>query len=421
MEFPWPSPRTKEEVADLHTCIKRSGKFLIKRKGLYLGTECPFPRLVAVPVDIGLASSDPWNIRAELWVTPKDSGCLAMVEMLNDADVLAFECQYTAFFYPNLGPPPLDRLADLNEAWLMWDKEVGASFQDQLGPGMDDCRLLGPLLVVKHGLSGELVDIDKMEVDTVLHIVKSGLMRRDPESGNRPLDGFTGKPAPSSAEWLKKLADLVNKWTFITGKKVNVPSSFLHGSQAPHLKGQSLSQGTEENSKETRSTRIVDQSDDQEARERLNFLLYKEIQSALFFSVEDEPEIISLRRSAIHAGNLTPFLDPDDQHNGSAAEIKCARIETGPPQHYRMYYFEQTVRNEFPLNECITRELYAYTGGLKRPWYGPVLILWEDEDVISELNLEALSQEFITQLHDFYELVIRDGTIAFDKVEEQEA
>ncbi|KAK7032454.1 hypothetical protein VNI00_013012 [Paramarasmius palmivorus] len=150
------------------------------------------------------------------------------------------------------------------------------------------------------------------------------------------------------------------------------------------------------------------------ARVNLNRSIYK---SGLYFAVSDEPEIVSLRRSALEAGNLAPFLDPNDQEDGGACEIKCARIETGPPQHYRMYYFEQTAGNVFPLNECISRELKAHTGGLKRPWYGPVVIIWEEEDVISEDNMVELAQEFITQLNDFYEIVIRDNSIEFDKLD----
>ncbi|KAK7032455.1 hypothetical protein VNI00_013013 [Paramarasmius palmivorus] len=261
MEFPWPAPKTMDELKELHTCIMRSKLFTVKRKALYLGTECWTPRLVRVPTVEGALSTDPWNVRADLWVTPRDPGSVAMVEMLNDENKLAFQCQYTAFFYPN---EELDRLTDLNEAWLQWDKEVGSLIHDRLGPGFDDCRLLGPLLIVKHNLKGEFTDMNKMEVDTVLSIFKGDLMRRDPSSGKRFLDGFTGSPVPSSVEWLENLANLVNRWTFITGKRIEIPPSLSNGQASSFSKGQSVSQGEKDGSKKTGKKRDVDQGDDRE-------------------------------------------------------------------------------------------------------------------------------------------------------------
>ncbi|KAK7021035.1 hypothetical protein VNI00_017567 [Paramarasmius palmivorus] len=235
-----PSPRTDEKVTELHRAILEEGEFKILCLGLYLGVDCALPRRVAVPQSMGSSTAEWWNLHADFWVTSRfGKGAICIVEMVNDHQKELFGGQYTAFYYPNASPPFLDRLVDLNVAWLIWNKDIGSSSHHLLGSGLEDCRLLGPLLVVKHDTKGRFVDIPKEDIDMVLNLVKSSLMRRNAITGKRALDGFEGRPFTN--RWHAERD--FNASSFLKeGSDPETPQK-EHGSS--HLEEKNLSQGEE--------------------------------------------------------------------------------------------------------------------------------------------------------------------------------
>ncbi|KAK7021991.1 hypothetical protein VNI00_017093 [Paramarasmius palmivorus] len=137
---------------------------------------------------------------------------------------------------------------------------------------------------------------------------------------------------------------------------------------------------------------------------------------ALFFDVSEEPRIVRLERSKIEESNFRPFLDQGE----GTTRIECIQITTEASQVFRFYYFEQTRRNEFDLNDPVTRELQGFTDGLQRPWYGPILVIWNEDDVVTEENLGLRADEILSYLNNFYEDVVRDDSIEYDRLDEQE-
>ncbi|KAK7017004.1 hypothetical protein VNI00_018767 [Paramarasmius palmivorus] len=213
--MPWPAfhppPQTDKEVTEWHRAILRDGDFQITR----LDSR-------------GASKGEWWNLHADFWVTSRfGRGDICVVDMVNDMQKVLLDGQYTAFYYPNRRPPALDRLVDLNIAWLVWDKDIGSSLHDQLGPGLEDCRLLGPLLVVKHDITGKFVDIPKRDMDMVLNLVKSNLMRRNSITGKRYLDGFEGVPLR-----IRNGAPTVSGEGFIPGREL-VESGTLVSKHGP--------------------------------------------------------------------------------------------------------------------------------------------------------------------------------------------
>ncbi|KAK7024200.1 hypothetical protein VNI00_016508 [Paramarasmius palmivorus] len=132
----------------------------------------------------------------------------------------------------------------------------------------------------------------------------------------------------------------------------------------------------------------------------------------------EEPRIVQLEWEKIDAFDFRPLLDPDDQENGGTAHIKAIHTE-GAPQEYRLFYFEQTARNGFPVNDCVTRELEGFTDGLRRPWLGPMLVVWDDNNVLCCDNLEEKAEEIISNVHNFYEDFIRDDGVPFNRLESE--
>ncbi|KAK7021737.1 hypothetical protein VNI00_017314 [Paramarasmius palmivorus] len=148
----------------------------------------------------------------------------------------------------------------------------------------------------------------------------------------------------------------------------------------------------------------------------MDYLLAVNYKAVLFFPVLEEPRLVRLERSKIEGFDFRPLLDPDDQEDGGTAHIKGIHTE-GAPQGYRLFYFEQTARNSFPVNDCITRELEGFTDGLRRPWLGPIVVIWDDDNVITGENLEEKAEEILTDVHNFYEEFVRDDGVPFDRIE----
>ncbi|KAK7020263.1 hypothetical protein VNI00_017755 [Paramarasmius palmivorus] len=148
----------------------------------------------------------------------------------------------------------------------------------------------------------------------------------------------------------------------------------------------------------------------------MDYLLSQCYKAALYFPTDDEPRIVRLERRKINGYDFCPYLDPDDQEGGTAL-IKAIHAEGD--QGFRLFYFEQTSRNSFAVNDCVTRELQAFTDGLSRPWLGPILVIWDDEDIITKENLEEKGEEILTQVHNFYEEFVRDDAVPFDTVESE--
>ncbi|KAK7025344.1 hypothetical protein VNI00_016055 [Paramarasmius palmivorus] len=117
--------------------------------------------------------------------------------------------------------------------------------------------------------------------------------------------------------------------------------------------------------------------------------------------------------------DFRPLLDPDDQGEGSA-QIKGIHAD-GAPHSFRLFYFEQTGSNGFPENSCITRELEGFTDGLSRPWIGPLVVVWDEDGVITAENLEEKAEEIVTQINNFYEHFVRDDGVPFDRGDEGDA
>ncbi|KAK7019221.1 hypothetical protein VNI00_018121 [Paramarasmius palmivorus] len=151
-------------------------------------------------------------------------------------------------------------------------------------------------------------------------------------------------------------------------------------------------------------------------------MMKERTKGALYFHVSEEPRVVRLERSKIHESDFRPFLDPDDQTEGASARIECVRVtiasEVDPV--FQLYYFEQTRRNGFDLNDSVTRELQGYADGLRRPWYGPILVIWDEDDVVTEANVGETADQILGYLNNFYEDVKRDDSIEYDKVEEEE-
>ncbi|KAK7018060.1 hypothetical protein VNI00_009134 [Paramarasmius palmivorus] len=142
--------------------------------------------------------------------------------------------------------------------------------------------------------------------------------------------------------------------------------------------------------------------------------------ACLFFPVDDEPEIVILAQRLINAFDFRPYMDPTGHESGGACRIEGAHIERGSPQNYTFYYFEQTQHNGFDLNDCVTRELEALTDGLRRPWYGPILVIGDAEDFITPENIELQAESIVIDISNFYEAVVRDHSVEFDSLEEEE-
>ncbi|KAK7015513.1 hypothetical protein VNI00_019111 [Paramarasmius palmivorus] len=140
--------------------------------------------------------------------------------------------------------------------------------------------------------------------------------------------------------------------------------------------------------------------------------------AVLLFPTADEPEIVYLERRKIQANDFRPFMNAEDQ-GGSAAMQSTRVLTTVAAERFTLYYFEQTGRNGFDLNECISRELEGFTDGLSRPWYGPVLVIWEEDDVINAESLETLAEQIIVYINNSYESFERDGSIEYDMVESE--
>ncbi|KAK7026655.1 hypothetical protein VNI00_015545 [Paramarasmius palmivorus] len=150
------------------------------------------------------------------------------------------------------------------------------------------------------------------------------------------------------------------------------------------------------------------------------FIKHRIGQAVLFFSVEEEARIVRLERTKIDEFDFRPLLDPDNQQDGGTADIKGIHTE-GAPQGYRLFYFEQTTRNGFPINDVITRELEGYTDGLRRPWLGPVVVIWDDDNVITRENLEEKVEAILLDIYNFYEEFVRDEGVPYDPIEAQSA
>ncbi|KAK7038934.1 hypothetical protein VNI00_010325 [Paramarasmius palmivorus] len=143
--------------------------------------------------------------------------------------------------------------------------------------------------------------------------------------------------------------------------------------------------------------------------------------ACLFFPVDDEPEIITLSQRQINAFDFRPYMDSTGHENGGPCRIEGARIERGNiSENYTFYYFQQTQTNGFDVNDCVTRELEALTDGLRRPWYGPILVVGDAEDFINEENLELQGESIVIDISNFYEGVVRDDSIEFDSLEDEE-
>ncbi|KAK7024585.1 hypothetical protein VNI00_016190 [Paramarasmius palmivorus] len=207
-----PAPRTDREVCALNAWIAEEDMFDFRGIGLFLGTKCLAPRLVAVPVTVERVTSNIWDIHADFWVTSRKPG-ICVVEMLSDVKEVLSNGQYMAFFYPNLRQPKLDPLLDLNEAWLGWHKQDGCVFHRLLQHEEHDYRLFGPMLVVKHDINGRFLDIRKDDIDRALKAVKSALMEKD-QRGRRLLDGtfkslpVPGRPDNDEENWLDDVSNL---------------------------------------------------------------------------------------------------------------------------------------------------------------------------------------------------------------------
>ncbi|KAK7026739.1 hypothetical protein VNI00_015512 [Paramarasmius palmivorus] len=148
----------------------------------------------------------------------------------------------------------------------------------------------------------------------------------------------------------------------------------------------------------------------------MDYLLAASYKAVLFFPHSDEPRLVRLQRDKIAAFDFRPLLDPDDQEDGGTAHIKGVRSE-GAEQGFRVFYFEQTARNTFPINECVTRELQGFTDGLQRPWLGPIVVDWYDDNVLTAENLQEKVEEMIINIHNFYEDFVRDESVPFDRLE----
>ncbi|KAK7014806.1 hypothetical protein VNI00_019248 [Paramarasmius palmivorus] len=148
----------------------------------------------------------------------------------------------------------------------------------------------------------------------------------------------------------------------------------------------------------------------------MDYLLAVQYKAVLFFAVDEEPRIVRLERSRIDEFDFRPLLDPDAQEDGATARIKGIHTN-GAPQEYRLFYFEQTARNGFPINDAVTRELEGLTDGLRRPWLGPVVVIWDEDNVITRDNLEEKAETIITDIHNFYEEFVRDDGVPYDSID----
>ncbi|KAK7015130.1 hypothetical protein VNI00_019211 [Paramarasmius palmivorus] len=142
--------------------------------------------------------------------------------------------------------------------------------------------------------------------------------------------------------------------------------------------------------------------------------------AVLFFPTADEPEIVYLERRKIQANDLRPFMNAEDQEGGTATMQSTRVLTTVAAERFTLYYFEQTGRNGFDLNESISRELEGMTDGLSRPWYGPVLVIWEEDDVINADNLETLAEQIVLYINNCYESFERDGGVEYESIESGE-
>ncbi|KAK7017909.1 hypothetical protein VNI00_018521 [Paramarasmius palmivorus] len=141
---------------------------------------------------------------------------------------------------------------------------------------------------------------------------------------------------------------------------------------------------------------------------------------ALFFPVTDEPEIVTLERRKVDVQDFRPYLQCSNSTLNAPPAIHSVRVAT---DRCTIYYFEQTGRNEFGENISVTRELEAE--GLLRPWHGPIIVLWDQDDALTSGNVEEKSNSIIGHLSSVYEAVERDHTIEYegqydDEEEEEE-
>ncbi|KAK7016196.1 hypothetical protein VNI00_018961, partial [Paramarasmius palmivorus] len=148
-------------------------------------------------------------------------------------------------------------------------------------------------------------------------------------------------------------------------------------------------------------------------------LIQARYKAVLYFPTDDEPRLVRLERRRIDGFDFRPLLDPDAQPDGGTANIKGIHAEDSS-EAFRLFYFEQTGRNGFPVNDSITRELEGFTDGLRRPWVGPVVVVWEDDEVLTVETVEEKAESTVTQIHNFYEDFVRDEGVPYDRLEDED-
>ncbi|KAK7054291.1 hypothetical protein VNI00_003484 [Paramarasmius palmivorus] len=143
-------------------------------------------------------------------------------------------------------------------------------------------------------------------------------------------------------------------------------------------------------------------------------------QPALFFPTDDEPEIVSVNCSNRDRKIFKPYLDPDLQGNEGSAQIQSVPVELDS-MSAELFYFEQTAQNGFTENDALTRELEALTDGLRRPWLGPVIVIYDDNKVLKNDDLALLAEQIVIYMSNCYPEFVRDDVVEFDRLEGEES
>ncbi|KAK7014763.1 hypothetical protein VNI00_019284 [Paramarasmius palmivorus] len=134
------------------------------------------------------------------------------------------------------------------------------------------------------------------------------------------------------------------------------------------------------------------------------------LKTILLFPVSDEPELVTLERQKVDARDFRPYMQASERRS-----IQNIRVQT---DCCTIYFIEQTARNDFQENVSVTRELEAE--GLMRPWLGPIIVVWDQDDALTSDNWTEKCNEVIVHLSSVYEAVERDGSIEYEGMEEED-
>ncbi|KAK7032222.1 hypothetical protein VNI00_013396, partial [Paramarasmius palmivorus] len=129
----------------------------------------------------------------------------------------------------------------------------------------------------------------------------------------------------------------------------------------------------------------------------------------LYFPLVGVPRLVWISSSSARSLDFGPYLRAEPP-----AELKRTYMVTRPVENYTLIYLKQTTAVQDRSNEFLTYMLGLLAGGLRRPWYGPVLVSFDRSGVLSCATVKSEAIDVVHHLHAVYDRVARDAALPCD-------